>query len=465
MKDVICNVLKVSFVIIFFVLIFIIGIKKTTIGKKIEDNMRRKIYGEPISIDGYINNNFFNIDELGKRESTKEINSAIKYAEENSIQYIKLKKGIYLVDGQSTQYGVNETEEKKGIIMCSNIVFDLNGSVIIQKKNDKVGYAIFTVREVENVEIRNGTIIGDKEEHIYSGESTHEWGFGIDIRGGKNIVIKNMEISKCTGDGVFITNYFAKSLKSEEIRIIDTRIYECRRQGISIIDGNEVTIDGCEIFNIKGTSPQSGINLESWDSTQDIDNVYICNNKIYNCLNSIIIMGNSKNVNIQYNELYNKLTCDNIKEKLVVENNCIKNATMAFLVNEDGIKQGKKLQKIICANNEFLNSDLYMMNVENAIVEKNTIKDNKVMIFCSNLLFSENTVENNNENKQIAIGVWYDDIAQQQGNSEKIYTLYLGTNEILGYYNKKMYVGESDRLQVITDSNIIEEYKKNLDKE
>lgn len=47
----------------------------------------------------------------------------------------------------------------------------------------------------------------------------------------------------------------------------------------------------------------------------------------------------------------------------------------------------------------------------------------------------------------------------------KIYTLYLGTNEILGYYNKKMYVGESDRLQVITDSNIIEEYKKNLDKE
>ena len=96
MKDVICNVLKVSFVIIFFVLIFIIGIKKTTIGKKIEDNMRRKIYGEPISIDGYINNNFFNIDELGKRESTKEINSAIKYAEENSIQYIKLKKGIYL---------------------------------------------------------------------------------------------------------------------------------------------------------------------------------------------------------------------------------------------------------------------------------------------------------------------------------------------------------------------------------
>lgn len=176
-------------------------------------------------------------------------------------------------------------------------------------------------------------------------------------------------------------------------------------------------------------------------------------------------MGNSKNVNIQYNELYNKLTCDNIKEKLVVENNCIKNATMAFLVNEDGIKQGKKLQKIICANNEFLNSDLYMMNVENAIVEKNTIKDNKVMIFCSNLLFSENTVENNNENKQIAIGVWYDDIAQQQENSEKIYTLYLGTNEILGYYNKKMYVGESDRLQVITDSNIIEEYKKNLDKE
>lgn len=42
---------------------------------------------------------------------------------------------------------------------------------------------------------------------------------------------------------------------------------------------------------------------------------------------------------------------------------------MAFLVNEDGIKQGKNY-KIICANNEFLNSDLYMMNVENAIVEK-----------------------------------------------------------------------------------------------
>ncbi|WP_256580251.1 hypothetical protein, partial [Pseudomonas sp. GP01-A3] len=55
-----------------------------------------------------------------------------------------------------------------------------------------------------------------KNTHQYNGGGTHEWGFGIQIRGSKNVTIKNVELSNFTGDGILlsgqnITSYIGES--------------------------------------------------------------------------------------------------------------------------------------------------------------------------------------------------------------------------------------------------------------
>ena len=110
-------------------------------------NILEQFYGEPFSEEGMINNNFFGIKSDGTKAdtTTKGINKAIEYASKNNIEFIKFEKGIYLIDGQSYQVNMNETETKKGVILQSNITIDLNNSTFKQIANDKVNYAIFSI--------------------------------------------------------------------------------------------------------------------------------------------------------------------------------------------------------------------------------------------------------------------------------------------------------------------------------
>ena len=363
--------------------------------------MKKRMYGDPINEEtGIINNQFFNINNEGEdtENTTKGINEAINYASQNNIEYIKFEKGEYSIDGQSYEENKNETETKKGIIIQSNITIDLNNSVFKQIPNNKVNYAIFSITGVENVKIINGKIMGDKNNHDYSKESSHEWGFGIDIRGSKNVEISNVEIQDCTGDGVFLTNYGDGSNGAENIKLNNLNIHDCRRQGISVIAAKNVLIENNEIYNISGTAPQCGIDLESWDSSQVIDNVFIRNNKIYNTENhnTIVVMGNSRNVYIDNNEINGSISCDNIKEKITVKNNTVKNGTVTFLVTTDGLKQGKIIKKVIVQGNNFDNSSMYILNAEDVLVEENIFTNKGIMCFGSNIGFYNNVILNEN---------------------------------------------------------------------
>lgn len=167
-----------------------------------------EVYGQPINEStGIINNSYFNINSEGKnaKETTEGINKAIKYASDRGIKYIKLERGTYLING------IGQFYENKGIQLQSNISLDLNGSTIIHEKNNNERYSAITIFECENITICNGVIIGDKEQHEYSGtNSTHEFGYGIEIRGGRNIEINNVEISDFTGDGIIVSEMTAE---------------------------------------------------------------------------------------------------------------------------------------------------------------------------------------------------------------------------------------------------------------
>lgn len=453
---------NIIFLVILLILILILGTRDNNIiYNGISDFLISRMQGKPINEEtGIINNEFFNINSQGKNpeDTTNGINEAIKYANQNNIKYIKFEEGVYSIDGQSYE-DKNESDTKKGIILQSNITIDLNNSTFKQIANDKVNYAIFSITGVENVKIVNGKVMGDKDEHDYSKNSTHEWGFGIDIRGSKNVELSNIEIQDCTGDGIFLTNYGDYSNNASNIRIENVNIHDCRRQGISIISAEKVRIENNEIYNIDGTSPQSGIDLESWSSKQLIDEIYITNNKIYNTKNNyaIIVMGMSRNVYIEGNLINGVITCDNIKEKITINNNEINNGTISLLTTEEGISQGKVLKKVVVKNNKLQNSNLYLLNVENALIEENVITNKPIMCFKSNACFYRNLVESDN----FLQSSFYSRVNNPKDEDE--FHLYLYGNEYNGNIGKKEDIEESEHLIVHRNEEEIMKYKEEFE--
>lgn len=186
---------------------------------------------------------------------------------------------------------------------------DLNGSIIKIEGNNKTHYGILSIYKVNNTSIFNGKLVGDRFEHDYvTVSSTHEWGMGVDIKGSNNISIYNLEICDTTGDGIYISESGKKI--SQNINISNCNIYNTRRQGVSVITAQNVKIYNNEIYDIKGTSPQSGIDLEKNSITQEIKDIYINNNKFFNCKSNrgICISSYVENVYIDQNELYGNIT-------------------------------------------------------------------------------------------------------------------------------------------------------------
>ncbi|MCU6710289.1 right-handed parallel beta-helix repeat-containing protein [Paenibacillus sp. J5C_2022] len=143
--------------------------------------------------------------------------------------------------------------------------------------NNKMVFAIQLSSPLTDAEIAS---IKAKVDNMYY---THEGGHGVGIYGGNRIQIENVDISNCTGDGIF-TNWEEyhsdPSLYTQEqmggyLQINDCLIHHCRRQGISICSTNDVHILRNKIHDIgydddgvttdfrNGTPPMFGIDIES----------------------------------------------------------------------------------------------------------------------------------------------------------------------------------------------------------
>lgn len=202
-----------------------------------------------------------------------------------------------------------------GIILPSNIVIDLCNSTLNVIANNHISYQIFMLFQVENVHIKNGILIGDRDTHF--GEFGGEFGFGINIRGSENITIENLNISKMWGDCIITINTFETSpiKDTKNVTIKNCTLSNSRRQGISICSGINVIIKDNVIENINGTNPQSGIDIEPSDNDCIVDGVYIQNNVFNNNIKNLQIDGknvtnNVKNIIISENIFNNVLGDD-----------------------------------------------------------------------------------------------------------------------------------------------------------
>jgi hypothetical protein len=157
--------------------------------------------------------------------------------------------------GYGKTYLVNCENSSAVMSLRSGTLVDFNYSTVKLAPTNKGVYHIVNLSN-ENCTIKNGTLIGDKNEHTGTEE---EHGQCVTIRG-KNIELINMTMMRGWGDGVFIGK--KGDVEPENVRMYNCKCLENRRNGMSIGAGKNIHVDRCAFNYSYGTAPQSGFDVE-----------------------------------------------------------------------------------------------------------------------------------------------------------------------------------------------------------
>lgn len=208
---------------------------------------------------------------------------------------------------------------------CRKVVVDMNGSTIRLAPNHSSKYAFFVFFDCESFSLSNGSLLGDALGHdyspvVYNGKeekTSHEWGYGVFVRGSKGI-ISHMNISLMTGDGIYFGSLRLNGLVYHaKIGINNCDISYCRRNGISCASSVRFALFDSKIHHIgdwekspempiamKGTLPKSGIDFEYEGTAGEVGEVKIMRCNISDCTKFCIIASNTSKPETTSFEIY-----------------------------------------------------------------------------------------------------------------------------------------------------------------
>ena len=277
---------------------FVVGMKIKTLGYyEINDEGASDYYITDISNDNYqielenglfaeliILNDSVNVHQFGaKSDNITDNTTAIKNAlssKATNIYFGSHKK--YMVKGYEDNQATGGTTgliETTGLIVPSNKVVDLNYSTIKVITNGRSNYNIFTIKEVHDVILKNGTIEGDRKFHT---DTNGQWGYGVSIRYASNITLENLTCKECWGDGININNNGNIDTLCKNIYINKCICDSNRRQGMSIENGENIFVNESQFINTGNdnvyASPSGGVDIEP------LSDQYVINVKFNNCI-------------------------------------------------------------------------------------------------------------------------------------------------------------------------------------
>lgn len=217
----------------------------------------KRIYSPPVDV------RWFGAKGDGVTYATDSINNAIDWASSTNEDTVIITGGTFLIDAG------------KEVSLNNNTHLIITAFSKLKKyKVDAGNYTIVGLRNVTNAIIDGGgEIVGDRIEHTVPGG---EHGFGINIAGSTNIVIDNIRISECWGDGIYIGGGTAEVGQPNNILISRVVCDHNRRQGMSITNAEVVKVSNSRFINTDGTAPQAGIDIEP-NADQTVANVTIDN--------------------------------------------------------------------------------------------------------------------------------------------------------------------------------------------
>lgn len=457
------NKKKSKFIFVCIILLILLAILWMYESKIISnEKLLKKMYGEPIAEDGTINNAYFGIEIDGNdaKKTLAGINKAIEYASKNNIENIKLEKGTYIIDSQKDQKEYHYQE--KGITLKSNMKLDLNGSTIKHLENNRNSYSLISIIAVNNVSITNGILEGDRINHNYNNGSNNQFGHGIDLAGGQNIDISNLEIKDMIGDGIYITNKQVnmKYYNSENVKIQSCDIHDCRRQGISVIVADGIEIYNNEIHNIKGTNPQSCIDLETGGKDYRIEHIKIHDNKLYTSATNIGIQI-SKNIYeifIYNNEINGSIKTYNAENEINIYKNTINNGGIIGVLSKSNIEDEKYyVKKIRVEYNILKNSYISLGRLNNSIIGNNEIENGYISVENMNSAIYNNKIINSENNAKD-----YGICCRVNDDNSNIYKMFIKGNNISGNFKELERIENNERLQCVNDEEQLQDYLNNF---
>ncbi len=122
---------------------------------------------------------------------------------------------------------------------------------------------LLMLRGVHDVEVSGGRIVGDRDRHLGRGG---EWGHGLQLRGARAVVVRDLHVSGCWGDGLSVAGAGPRARvgdgRSRDVlleRVVSTGN---RRQGLTIGGATRVRVRDCEFSGTRGTPPEAGIDIE-----------------------------------------------------------------------------------------------------------------------------------------------------------------------------------------------------------
>lgn len=156
----------------------------------------------------------------------------------------------------------------------SNMTLRLDAGAELQAiANNATTYTVVAIYDKSNVNIVGGTVSGERNAHI---GTSGQWGMGIKINGGTNIVVENTTVRNAWGDGLYV-GFGTVSTTSTNVSLCSVKASNNRRQGLAIITVNGLLVQNSIFENSNGTAPSAGINFAP---SRAISNVIIKNSQI-----------------------------------------------------------------------------------------------------------------------------------------------------------------------------------------
>lgn len=123
-------------------------------------------------------------------------------------------------------------------------------------------------------------------------QASGEGGMGIRVENSTNVTIRDMELTECWGDGIYVTEFErSTNVGTKYVHILNCHCHHNRRQGLSIVGGRYITVLGGVYSYSQGAQPQHGIDIEPSASYECDDITIMGVQAIYNERDGIRVLG------------------------------------------------------------------------------------------------------------------------------------------------------------------------------
>lgn len=216
-------------------------------------------------------------------ETTDRLQAALDWASEHGYGTVRIPAGTYLVGKQVTPDSV------EGLRIPSDMTLRMTPATVLRiVPNSSWNYCVLMISARRNVQVVGGVIEGDRDTHTYvprttDGSTAHDEGHGVCIwNRSSKVVLDGMVIRSVTGDGVLVHGGGTSVEFTSDVVVRHSQISNCRRQGVSVVRGLRVVIDGNYIHDIAGVPPQFGVDLETPKGQGHSRDILISGNRFSN---------------------------------------------------------------------------------------------------------------------------------------------------------------------------------------